>query len=104
MPRASRPKRRCWSRRSTRADHAAFRRAFGSGLRTRQRDVALGAKDIGVEVGDPLPAGRGHVEIAYLGLDVRRDALPIELRIPVDDVGRRVVAELSVDADLLELI
>src|SRR3954467_762868 len=73
-------------------------------LRPGQRDLAFGAEHVAVEIGDPLPADLGLVEIADLGLDVRCDAVPIELRIAIHDVGRRVVTELAVDADLLELI
>src|SRR5260363_277582 len=88
---------------STRSAAGASRDAC-SGLWPRQRDVALGAKHIGIEIGDPLPASGRHVEIADFGLDVRRDAVPIELRVAMDDVGRRIIAELAVDADLLELV
>src|SRR3954454_25047522 len=73
-------------------------------LRPGQRDVAFGAEHVAVEIGDPLPADLGLIEIADLGLDVRCDAVPIELRITIHDVGRRVVTELAVDADLLELV
>jgi len=50
-------------------------------LRSGQADVALGAEDIAVEVGDPLPAARRDVEIADCGLDMRGHAVPVELRI-----------------------
>ena len=70
----------------------------------RRGDVALGAEDVGVEVGDPLPPARGDVEVADRGLDVRRDAVPVELRVLVDEIGRVVVAELAVEPGLLELV
>src|SRR6478735_11475197 len=60
-------------------------------LRPGQRDLAFGAEYVAVEIGDPLPADLGLVEIADLGLDVRRDAVPVELRIAVHDVGGRVI-------------
>src|SRR3954466_12543321 len=66
-------------------------------LRPGQRDVTLGAEHVAVEVGDPLPPDLGLVEVADLGLDVRCDAVPIELRIAVHDVGWRIVAELAID-------
>jgi hypothetical protein len=56
-------------------------------LRTGQRDLAFGAEHIAVEGADPLAAARRHVEVTDFGLDVRRDAIPIELRVAVDDVG-----------------
>src|ERR1700761_9487303 len=66
---------------------------FGRGgdasfLRSRQADVALGAKYVAVEVGDPLPPAGGDVEITDRGLHVRRDAVPVELRVEVHEVGR----------------
>ena len=59
----------------------------GSLLWSPQNNVAFGAKDIRVEVGDPLPAVRRDVEIANGRLNVWRHAVPIELWILVDDVG-----------------
>src|ERR1700692_4544257 len=73
-------------------------------LRPRQRNVAFGAEDVAVEVGDPLAAARGLVEIADFGLDMRRHAFPVELRVAIDDVGGRIIAELAVDADFFELV
>src|SRR5260370_11556451 len=72
-------------------------------LRSPEREVAFGAKNIGVEIGNPLPAVRRDVEIANGGLNVWRHAVPVELRIFVDDVGGAVVAELAVEAGLFEL-
>src|SRR6201996_3188648 len=82
---------------------------FGRGgdasfLRSRQADIALGAEHVAVEIGDPLPPARGDVEIADRGLYVRRDAVPEELRIEIDEVGRRGIAELAVQAGFLEFV
>src|SRR5271154_1477880 len=73
-------------------------------LRPEKAQFMLGAKDIGVEAVDPLPPARGHVQVADGALNVRRHAVPIELRIFVDQVRRRFVAELPVQADFLEFI
>src|SRR5262249_516934 len=73
-------------------------------LRSPERDVAFGAKKIGVEIGNPLPAVRRDVEIANGGLNVWRHAVPVELRIFGDDVGGAVVAELAVEAGFFELV
>jgi hypothetical protein len=73
-------------------------------LRSPERKVAFGAKNIGVEIGNPLPAVRRDVEIANGGLNVWRHAVPVELRIFVDDVGGAVVAELAVEAGFFELV
>src|ERR1700760_2618717 len=70
----------------------------------RQRNLALGTEDVAVEIGDPLPAARGDVEIADRSLHVRRNAVPVELRIEVHDIGGRRIAELAVDPGLLELM
>ena len=73
-------------------------------LRAAQRDVALGAEHVGVEVGDPLPAVGSDVQIADRGLHVGSDAVPVELWVLVDEIGRRLVAELAVEAGLLEFV
>src|SRR2546430_6056703 len=75
-----------------------------SRLRSCERNVAFGAKDIGIEIGNPLPAVRRDVEIANGGLNVGRHAVPVELRIFVDDVGGALVAELAGEARLLSLL
>ena len=43
--------------------------------------LALGAKDIAVEIGDPPPSVRRDVEVAHGALDMSRYAAPIKLRI-----------------------
>src|SRR6266508_2727974 len=73
-------------------------------VQPRQADVAFGPKHVAVEVRDPLPAARRHIEITDGGLDARRNAVPVELRIAVDEVRGRAVAELAVQAGLLELV
>src|SRR6516225_3641023 len=73
-------------------------------LRSPERNVAFGAKNIGVEIGNPLPAVRRDVEIAKGRLNVWRHAVPVELRIFVDDIGGAVVAELAVEAGFFELV
>src|SRR5580700_7338798 len=73
-------------------------------LRAGEAEIALGTEYIGVKARDPLPPARGDVEIPDRGLAVRRDALPIELRIKVRDIGRRRVAQLTVQPDFLELL
>ena len=51
-----------------------------------------------------MPAVRRDVEIANGGLNVWRHAVPVELRIFVDDVGGAVVTELAVEPDFFELV
>jgi hypothetical protein len=43
--------------------------------------IALGAKYVAVEACDPLTPTRCNIEVADTGLYVRRDAVPIKLRI-----------------------
>ena len=65
--------------------------------RSRQADLALGAKDIAVEAAIQPPARR-DVEITNGGLDMGRDAVPIELRILVDEVRGGFIPELPVQS------
>ena len=64
----------------------------------------FGAKDVAVEAVDPLAPARGHVEVADGFRNVRRHLPPVELRILIDQIGRRLIAELSVQADFLEFV
>ena len=64
----------------------------------------LGAKDVAVEAVDPLAPARGHVEVSDRVLDVGRHSSPIELRVFVDQVGGRLIAQLPIEADFLELL
>ena len=73
-------------------------------LRPRQVHLAFSPKNIAVEVGDPLPAAGGHIEIADRKLDLRRDIGPVELREFINDVGGRRVAQRLVQPDFLELV
>src|SRR4029077_13070114 len=72
-------------------------------LRTHQPVGMLGAQDVIVEVRDPLAAGDGEGQIFHSVLEMHRDAVPEETRIFLDEISPRGVAELSVQADLLEL-
>src|SRR5260370_38683741 len=73
-------------------------------LRPRQRDVAFGAENVAIQVRNPLASARRHVEVAYFSLDMRRHAVPVELRIAIDDVGGRIIAMLAIHAVCLELM
>src|ERR1700730_4967645 len=73
-------------------------------LRPPQCDVAFCAEDVAIEICNPLASARRHVEVANFGLDMRRHAVPVELRIAVDDVGGRNVAGLGVEGDLLVIL
>src|SRR5262245_10957680 len=66
--------------------------------------LTLGTKYVAVEASNPPSPARGHIEVADGGLDVRKDILPIELRVFVDEVRRRFIAELPVQADLFKLV
>src|ERR1700682_4538895 len=73
-------------------------------LRARKRDVAFGAEHVAIQVRNPLASARRPVEVAYFSLDMRCHAVPVELRIAIDDVGGRIIAKLAIHADLLELM
>src|SRR5512145_3056365 len=81
---------------------AAQRRSLP--LWTRKAKVTLGTKYVAVETCYPLTATRCDIEVTDGGLYVRRDSVPIELRIFVDDVRRRFVAELLVQTDLFKFV
>src|SRR5260370_12768477 len=73
-------------------------------LRSRQRNVAFGAEDVAIEVRNPLASARRHVEVAYFGLDMRRHAVPVALRIAIDDVGGRNRTQVATTANLLQTL
>src|SRR5580704_13396994 len=78
-------------------------RAYFSALRSAQAQVAFGAEDIAIEIGDPLPPARSDVEIADRGLDMRRNAVPVKLRVEIGEIGRRRITKLPIHPDLFEL-
>jgi hypothetical protein len=57
-------------------------------LRAEQVDIAFGAEHVGVQTRNPLPAARRDVEITDRTLNVRRNALPVKLRVQIRNVGR----------------
>ena len=67
-------------------------------------EVAFRAEDIAIETRNPLASARRDVEIADGGLDAWRNALPIELRIQIREIGGRGVTELFIHPDLFEFI
>src|SRR5262245_1888088 len=75
-----------------------------SELRPRVAEIALGSENIAVKVCNPLSSARRHVEISDRRLDVRRNSLPVELRIQFRQVGGRFISQLPVEADLLKFI
>ena len=70
----------------------------------RMAQLTLGTKYVAVEARNPLTPARGHIEVADSGLDVRRDVVPIELRILIDQVRRRSIAELPVQTSLFKFV
>jgi|ERR1700728_89431 hypothetical protein len=56
-------------------------------LWTGKRYLTFRAEDIAIKACNPMPPARRHVEIPYFCLDVGRHAVPIKLRVAVDDVG-----------------
>src|SRR4029078_13488755 len=89
--------------RHRRASCLAIRDLILSTFRTAQAQVALRAKNVAVEIGDPLsPVGR-YIEVADRAVDLRRYVAPVELRIEFDQISRRRITELLVHPDLIEL-
>ena len=73
-------------------------------LWSRKGHLALGAKDVAVEAGNPATPARRDVEITDGGLDMWRDAVPIKLRISIHEVRRRFIAELLVQSTLFKFV
>lgn len=90
------------------------RRAAGSGdgrgrlwtahLRTRECDFRLCAKQIAVQICNPLAAAWGKVEVADRSLDVRIHAFPKELWVRANHICRGSMSELSIQARFLKLV
>src|SRR5882672_9612202 len=55
-----------------------------------------------MEVRDPLPAGRRHIQVFYSVVEMHRDAVPEKRRVLLNNVGRRRIAQLPVGTDLLK--
>src|SRR5256885_12222586 len=70
----------------------------------RKAQLTLGAKYVAVEARNPATPTRGNIEITDSGLDVRRDSVPIELRIFIDEVRRRFIAQLPIQNDLFKIL
>src|SRR5262249_47095969 len=70
----------------------------------RIAQFTLGRKNVAGKAGDPPAHTGGNIEVIDSGLDVRRDVVPIKLRIFVNDVRRRLIAELLVQTDLLKFV
>ena len=66
--------------------------------------LTLRSEDITMEACYPLAPARCDIEIAYRRLNLRSHIVPIELRIFVNDVCRRIVAKRFVKTDLLKFI
>src|SRR6267378_78620 len=53
-----------------------------------------------MEVRDPLPAGRRHIQVFYSVVEMHRDAVPEKRRVLLNNVGRRRIAQLPVGTNL----
>ena len=66
--------------------------------------LTLGAKYVAVEARNPLASTRCNIEVTDSGLDLRRDTVPIKLRIFIDEVRRRFVAKLLIQTNLFKFV
>jgi hypothetical protein len=57
-----------------------------------------------MEICYPLAPAGGYIEIAYRRLNLWSDVLPVELRILVNDVCRRIIAECFIQPDFFEFV
>src|ERR1700691_4344152 len=69
-----------------------------------KRYLTFRAEDIAIKACNPMPPARRHVEIPYFRLNMGRHAVPIKLRVAVDDVGGRFITKLAIHSDLLKLV
>src|SRR5262245_17720427 len=84
--------------------HSQSQTSAASRLWSRVVQLTLGTKYVAVEARNPPAPARGHVEVIDSGLDVRRDVVPIKLRIFIDDVRRRLIAELPVQTSFFKFV
>src|SRR4029079_7179189 len=75
-----------------------------SALRTAETQLALRARNIAVEFGEPVPPVGLNIEVANRAFDLCRYVAPEKLRIEVDEVSRRRVTEPLVHPDLFKLV
>src|SRR5262245_23610082 len=73
-------------------------------LWSRKARLAFGTKYVAVKAGDPPASARRDVEIMDGRLDMRRDVVPVKLRILVDEIRRRFITELPVQANFFEFV
>ena len=70
----------------------------------RMAQLTLSTKYVTVEACNPPASARGNIEIIDSGLDVWRDSVLIKLRIFIDDVCWRFIAELLVQTNLFKFV
>src|SRR6516162_168638 len=70
----------------------------------RMAQLTLRTKYVAVEACNPPTPTRSNIEVIDSGLDVRRNVVPIKLRIFIDDVRRRLVTELPVQTNLFKFV
>ena len=75
---------------------------FGLTLRSHEMMSVFCAENVVVQIGDPLTTRDGQVEILHAVFDMHRDAVPEKIRILVNQIRRRGIAELAVHSDLFE--
>src|SRR6267154_367739 len=71
-------------------------------LRPRQAKLALRTKYVAVEACNPPTPARGDIEVADSSIDMWTDPVPIKSGIFLDEIRRRLIAQLLVQADFLE--
>ena len=76
----------------------------GAALRAEAGPPVLLGEHVGIEVGDPLLALDGALQVLERIADVGLDRLPEEARVALGEIGRRLVAETLGDPGLGELV
>src|SRR6201987_5050573 len=76
----------------------------GSQLRARKIHLTLCSENVTVEVRNPLTPARGDIEVAYSRLNLRSNIVPVEVRVFVDNVCRRIIAKRFIQTNFLKFV
>src|ERR1700694_1248615 len=73
-------------------------------LRATQTLTIFSTRHMGMEVGNPLAAGNGQVQVLDALVEVHRDTVPKEFRIFIDEIGGGRGSELPFHAYFFKFI
>ena len=74
------------------------------GLWPRKPHFTLGTKHVAIKARNPPTPTRCDIEVTNGGIDVWRDAIPIEFRISINKVGRSFITKLFVKTNFVKFV